>query len=196
MKPFSAACEHNKDPILTILKDALATSTHVLEIGSGTGQHACYFPAQLPHLHWQPSDVADNLPGIRAWLSQTGPANVAAPLALDVNDAWPPVTFDAVFTANTAHIMSWQTNLAMLHGVARHLPADGLFIIYGPFNDGGNYTADSNRRFDAWLKRRDPHSGIRDVDAIQNELAARSMTLINDHAMPANNRLLIFRKYT
>ena len=196
MKPFSAACEHNKGAILAILKGALAASTRVLEIGSGTGQHACYFPAQLPHLHWQPSDVADNLPGIRAWLSQAGPANVAAPLALDVNKTWPPLTIDTVFTANTAHIMSWQTNLAMLHGVARHLPAGGLFVIYGPFNYGGDYTADSNRQFDAWLKQRDPHSGIRDVDAIQNELAARRMTLINDHAMPANNRLLIFSKCT
>ena len=194
MKPFSAACEQNQAPILAVLKDALADAARVLEIGSGTGQHACYFPARLTHLHWQPSDVADNLPGIRAWLSQARLANVAAPLALDVNDAWPSLTVDAVFTANTTHIMSWRTNLAMLRGVARRLPDGGRFVIYGPFNYNGAYTADSNRRFDAWLKRRDPDSGIRDVEAIQDELAARRMALINDHAMPANNRLLVFRK--
>ena len=119
MKPFSAACEQNQAPILAVLKDALADAARVLEIGSGTGQHACYFPARLTHLHWQPSDVADNLPGIRAWLSQARLANVAAPLALDVNDAWPSLTVDAVFTANTTHIMSSRTNLAMLRGVAR-----------------------------------------------------------------------------
>ena len=158
----------------------------MLEIGSGTGQHAAYFAPELPQLTWQASDVAENLPGIRAW-------GVDA-IELDVDKEWPRVEVDAVFSANTAHIMSWAQVERLFGGVARLLPAGGLFALYGPFHYGGRPTSDSNARFDAMLRARDPAGGVREFEHICTLAQRCGLVLMEDNAMPANNRLLVFRK--
>lgn len=203
MKPFSQACENNKDPILGIIAPLLQDRSALLEIASGTGQHACYFAGRLPHLLWQTSDLAENHAGIRAWLADA-PANALAPLLLDVNSTdWglqhSPVAdtqgqVPAIFTANSLHIMAWSAVQNFFRGVAKVLQSQGLLMIYGPFNYAGGYTSDSNARFDQWLKERDPRSAIRDFEAV-NELAALAgLSLTADHSMPANNRLLVWQR--
>ncbi len=163
MKPYSAACDENRDPILGVLERVLTHPARVLEIGSGTGQHAAYFAARLPYLTWLPSDLAESLSGIRAWAADATAPNLLEPLGLDVMASpWPVDAVDAVFSANTAHIMNEPAVVAMFSGVGRILHPGGLFILYGPFNDAGRYTSESNRRFDDWLKARDPASGIKE----------------------------------
>lgn len=159
----------------------------MLEIGSGTGQHAAGFAPELPHLVWQASDVAENLPGIREWVS------TPCPIELDVDEEWPDVRADAVFSANTCHIMSWPQVERMLEGVGR-IRSLGTFCLYGPFNYGGNYTSESNARFDAMLRRNDPASGLRDFEKINALAEAARLTLQEDNAMPANNRLLVWTR--
>jgi SAM-dependent methyltransferase len=188
VKPFSEASERNRGPILEVLKRILSRTRFVLEIGSGTGQHAAYFAAELPHLVWQASDVAENLPGIREWVSEP------PPIEFDVDKEWPQLDVDAVFSANTCHIMSWPQVERMFAGVGRLLPAYGVFALYGPFNYGGRHTSESNARFDAMLRARDPASGLRDVDDIVRLAALNGLGLEEDNAMPANNRLLVFQK--
>jgi SAM-dependent methyltransferase len=189
MKPYSEACERNREPILAVLKRVFRASKLVLEIGSGTGQHAAYFAPELPHLRWQASDVADYLDGIREWVGDTAP-----PIELDVDKPWPPVHADAVFSANTAHIMSWPQVERMFEGVARVLPEGGVFALYGPFRYGDRPTSPSNARFDAMLRARDPASGVRDFEHIQTLAGRYGLAFLEDNAMPANNRLLVFRK--
>ncbi len=194
MRRFSEACERNRAPILEVLRRVFADRTAVLEIGSGTGQHASYFAPELPHLAWQPSDVPENLPSVRWWRVQSAEPRPLEPIELDVGRPFPDVKVDAAFSANTAHIMSWPLVEAMFAGVARLLPPRGLFALYGPFNYGGKATSASNAEFDAWLRGRDAASGLRDFEAIA-ALAARSgFALEEDNAMPANNRLLVFRR--
>lgn len=193
MKQFSEACERNREPILSVLKTALADKSRVLEIGSGTGQHAVYFARHLPHLVWQTSDLKANHASILAWQAEAGLDNVLPPLELKVDGMWPSQTFDAVFTANTCHIMAWPEVEAMFTGVRKHLMPGGFFILYGPFNYDGEFTSPSNQRFHEYLQAQAPHMGIRDIAAIQ-KLAEDSMILLSDHEMPANNRLLIFEK--
>ncbi|MFC7514878.1 DUF938 domain-containing protein [Herbaspirillum sp. GCM10030257] len=194
-KPFSVACERNRDPILVVLQEALRDCRHVLEIGSGTGQHAVYFGAALPHLVWQTSDLPENHEGILAWLNEAGLPNVLPPLLLDASgQGWPLQGFDAVYTANTCHIMSWDDVEAMFAGAGHLLPEGGLFCIYGPFNYNGRFTSESNAQFDAMLRAQVPHRGIRDIEKIVALASAQGMHLEDDHAMPANNRLLVFRK--
>jgi hypothetical protein len=187
MRPFSEASERNREPILQVLKRVMAKRCLVLEIGSGTGQHAAYFARELPHLVWQASDVADNLPGIRQWIADP------APIELDVDREWPRVDADAVFSANTAHIMSWPQVERMFDGIGK-IPSVRTFCLYGPFHRGGQPTSESNARFDASLRRRDPASGIRDLEAIVALAERHGFALAEDHAMPANNRLLVFQK--
>ncbi len=195
MKPFSESCEQNKQPILAVLREALADSSAVLEIGSGTGQHAVFFARELPYLTWYTSDRLEYHPGIRAWLEEAGLANVHGPAELDARQReWPAVEVDAVFSANTAHIMDWPAVEAMFAGVGRLLPADGVFCLYGPFNYGGRYTSQSNERFDAWLRARDPASGVRDFDDLEALARAAGLELQRDYEMPANNRTLVWRK--
>jgi len=195
MLPFSEACERNKGPILEILTGAFAGSTRVLEIGSGTGQHAVHFASGLPHLAWQPSDRAGYLPGLAARIAEEGPPNLHAPLVLDVTQPdWPAAGFDAVFSANTLHIMSWPEVVAFFAGLGRVLSREAVVAVYGPFRYGGGYTSASNAAFDQSLKVRDPASGIRDFEAV-NELArARGLELRADHRMPANNQLLVWER--
>ncbi|HUW49658.1 MAG TPA: DUF938 domain-containing protein, partial [Sulfuricella sp.] len=171
MKPFAESCEQNRDPILAVLREFFADRKQVLEIASGTGQHAVYFGQALPHLTWQTSELPENHAGIHAWLDEAGLPNVLPPLALDVNDtARPKETFDAIFNANTVHIISWPAVERMFTAIGNLLAAGGYLCLYGPFNYGGAFTSESNARFDAWLKARDPESGVRDFEAI-NQLA-------------------------
>jgi SAM-dependent methyltransferase len=193
-KPFAPACERNRDPILAVLRTHFAGRRHVLELGSGTGQHAVHFAAAMPWLSWQCSDVEPNLPGIRLWLDEAALPNTPPPFALDVCGPWPAQRFDAVFTANTLHIVGWPEVEALFAGIGRVLSDGGLFVVYGPFNYGGDYTSASNREFDAWLKARDPRSGIRDAEAIHTLAAGIGLRLVDDVAMPANNRCLVWRR--
>jgi hypothetical protein len=187
MKPFSEASERNRAPILAVLKRVLQDRKHVLEIGSGTGQHAAYFAPELPHLVWQASDVAENLPGIREWVSDP------PPIELDVDGPWPKLDVDAVFSANTTHIMSWPQVERMFEGIGR-IRTLKTFCLYGPFNYGGKHTSESNARFDAMLRARDPASGLRDFDDVDRLARKAGLQLEEDNTMPANNRMLVFRK--
>ena len=193
-KPYSEACERNREPILAVLARVFADRRRVLEIGSGTGQHAVAFAAAMPQLAWQPSDVRAHLDGIRAWTEDAGLANLREPISLDVNvDPWPVAAFDAVFSANTAHIMSAPEAERLLARAARALEQGGVFALYGPFNYAGRYTSESNQRFDASLRARDPASGIRDFEWVDSRARREGFLLLEDNAMPANNRLLVWR---
>lgn len=192
-KPYSAACDRNREPLLALLRPALASCRHVLEVGSGTGQHAIHFAKHLPHLVWQTSDQAPRLAGIRAWLDEAGLPNTPPPLELDVLGKWPEQQFDAVFSANTLHIMAWLEVTAFFDTMSRILCPHGQFLIYGPFNYGGRYTSQSNVRFDASLREQAPHQGIRDFEAVNRLALAQGFILTDDHPMPANNRCLAWR---
>ncbi|MDD5330796.1 MAG: DUF938 domain-containing protein [Sulfuricella sp.] len=195
MKPIAESCEQNREPILEVLRTVFADRRRVLEIASGTGQHAVHFGRALPHLTWQTSELAPNHTGIRAWLDEARLPNVLAPLDLDVNaPAWPVASVDAVFNANTVHIVGWPSVERMFAGIGRILEEGGILAIYGPFNYGGKFTSDSNERFDAWLKARDPASGVRDFEALDRLARAEGLVLVDDVAMPANNRTLVWRR--
>jgi cyclopropane fatty-acyl-phospholipid synthase-like methyltransferase len=194
-KPFSAASERNRIPIINLLRPLFAGVESVLEIGSGTGQHAVFFGAQIPHLTWQTSDLAENHPAIRMWVEEVALSNVLPPLVLDVDAGeWPVERVDAVFTANTLHIVSWSSVENMFAGVARVLNDHGLFCAYGPFSYDGRHTSESNAGFDLALRGRNSHSGIRDFAQVCELAAGNDLSLQDDHAMPANNRLLVYRK--
>ena len=194
MKRYSDASERNRDPILGILRRVFADRRHVLEIGSGTGQHAAYFAPALSHLTWQPSDVAENLTSIRVWREESQSPGLREPIELDVERPFPPVKADAVFSANTCHIMSWAQVERMFAAIAALLPPGGVFALYGPFHYGGKATSPSNAEFDAWLRGRDALSGVRDFEEIRKLGSKHGFDLEEDNAMPANNRLLVFRK--
>lgn len=195
MKPYSEASEQNREPILAILREAFGQTTHVLEIGSGTGQHAVHFAQHLPHLTWQTSDLPLHHAGIQAWLDEAKLPNTRLPIALDVNQTlWPVAPADGVFTANTLHIISWPEVAYLLAGVGQILRPGGVLCIYGPFNYGGQFTSESNARFDLWLKARDPLSGVRDFEAVCELAQKQGLVLQQDHPMPVNNRTLVFRK--
>lgn len=193
-KPFAPACERNRDPILAVLRTHFADRRNVLEVGSGTGQHAVYFAAALPWLSWQCADLPSQLPGMRQWLDEADLPNTPPPIALDVGGPWPTGPYDAVFSANILHIVGWPEVEAFFDGVGSVLGDKGMLVVYGPFNAGGTYTSESNRDFDAWLKARDPRSGIRDVEAVQALAARQGLQVVDDVAMPANNRCLIWRR--
>ena len=194
-RPFSQACENNRVPILAVLERVFSQSRQVLEIGSGTGQHAVYFAPRLPQLVWQPSDLAEHLPGIRAWLAAFPAANLRPPIALDVTAAdWGVTGVDAVFSANTLHITPWAAVVALFARLPDVLVPGGVLAIYGPFNYRGQYTAASNARFDAWLRERAAHQGIRDFEAVAALASDAGLALREDNAMPANNRLLVWSR--
>jgi SAM-dependent methyltransferase len=193
MKPYAESCDKNKEPILAVLKEIFAERKRVLEIASGTGQHAVYFGRELPHLIWQPSELAQNLAGIQAWLDEARLPNVLSPLAIDVNDArWPVAAVDAIFNANTVHIISWPEVERLFTHIARVIKPGGYVCLYGPYNYNGNFTSESNARFDAWLKSRDPNSGVRDFEAVNRLAASHGLDLLRDIAMPSNNRILVW----
>jgi cyclopropane fatty-acyl-phospholipid synthase-like methyltransferase len=214
-KPHAPACERNREPILGVLREVFADRRRVLEVGSGTGQHAVHFAAAMPWLVWQCTDREEHLAGIRAWLDEATLSNTPPPLALDVADDWTttlalahsqphpaeiPGTradggrFDAAFSANTLHIMGWPEVEAFFARLDAALAGDATVVVYGPFNDGGDYSSDSNREFDGWLRARDPRSGIRDVEAVDALARGVGLQLDDDVAMPANNRCLVWRR--
>jgi len=207
-KPYAESCDRNREPILTVLQRHLGTARDVLEIGSGTGQHAVHFAAAMPWLRWQASDHRDNLPGIGRWLDEAALPNTPPPLELQAVPATVPglqplpalpqadgvAGFDAVFTANTLHIMGWDSVQALFAGLSSLMAPGALFIAYGPFNYGGDFSSDSNRAFDGWLKARDPRSGIRDFEAVDTLARMQGLALREDVAMPANNRTLVWQR--
>ena len=198
-KPFSPACDRNREPILALLRECFADVREVLEIGSGTGQHAVHFAAAMPWLSWQCSDRAKHLPGIRAWLDEAALPNTPAPLVLDVDTGpWPRAEgcerFDGVFSANTLHIMGLTEVQAFFTGADTVLADDAVLVVYGPFNYDGRFSSDSNREFDGWLRARDPASGIRDFEAVDALARDIGLAVQADVAMPANNRCLVWRR--
>lgn len=194
-KPYAESSEQNKEPILKVLRRVFASVYTVLEIGSGTGQHAVHFARHLPHLRWQTSDLMANRTGIERWLEDADLPNVVAPLVLDVTtDTWPQTLFNAVFSANTVHIMSWPAVRAMFDGIGKVLADEGLFVLYGPFHFGGRPSAPSNAQFDRWLRERDPASGVRNFEDLNALAAAAKMAFAEDIEMPANNRILVWYK--
>lgn len=195
MKPYSAACERNQEPIFQILSDFFADRQSILEIGSGTGQHAVYFAPRLPFLEWHPSDRAEYLEGIHAWLAAHPASNLKPPRVLDVDmTAWPKFGFDGIFTANTLHIMSLEQGHRLLAQAGKRLPRGGKLAIYGPFNYDGRYTGKGNEHFDYVLRERSPHSGIRDFEDVCAHAEQSGLTLVEDFAMPADNHLLAFER--
>ena len=204
-KPYAESCDRNRAPILEVLLSQLGHARDVLEIGSGTGQHAVYFAEAMPWLRWQASDHCDHLRGIQQWLDDAALPNT--PPAIELQAVTEPVPgvaphpalpaqggFDAVFTANTLHIMGWPEVEAFFAGLANVLAEQATLVVYGPFNYGGEFTSDSNRAFEQWLKERDPASGIRDFEAVDALARGIDLVLVEDHAMPANNRCLVWRR--
>ncbi|MGH8033232.1 MAG: DUF938 domain-containing protein [Luteimonas sp.] len=199
-QPFSPACERNRDPILEVLRVRFASCAQVLEIGSGTGQHAVHFATAMPWLRWQCSDRAEHLPGMQSWLDAAALANTPPPLELDVSQRpWPRADrhdgrYDAVFSANTLHIMGWSDVEALFAGLDNILTDDATLVVYGPFNDDGRFDSDSNRAFDASLSARDPRMGLRDVEAVDALARNLGLQLQDRVAMPANNRCLVWTR--
>src|SRR5690554_4332407 len=193
--PFSQACENNKGPILERLRETFNARGTVLEIGTGTGQHAVHFAAAMPHLQWQPTDHPRAAHLAIARLEQAALPNILPMRKLDVGTTpWPSQAFRWAFSANTAHIMSWTEVEQMFWGIGERLPEGGAFCLYGPFNNQGRYTSESNRQFDQYLKARAPHMGIRDLEDLRALAESVGLTLAENHAMPANNQLLVFRR--
>lgn len=194
-RPHSEACERNKEPILGVLRSWFLRPGVVLEIGSGTGQHAVHFAAHLPHLIWTSTDREENLDGIRQWIDEAALPNLRGPHALDVRqEIWPVREALYAFSANTAHIMSWGEVEAMFAGVSVALEPGGCFCLYGPFNRDGQFTSDSNRAFDESLRARDPQMGIRDDRALQILGKRCELQFAADYSLPARNRLLVWTK--
>jgi len=199
--PFSQACENNKQPIMQVLQTELQCFNHVLEIGSGTGQHSVYFAPNLPEIQWQTSDVISNHRHIVAWHNAYPAPNLYSPLAFDLNtDAIPFSSradgpYDAIFTANTLHIISWSLVERLFALAGNALPIDGKLIVYGPFNEHGTYTSEGNQRFDTMLRAGNANSGIRDKEDVVHLAESQHLGLVNTYTMPANNQLLVFRKY-
>ncbi|HRF43220.1 MAG TPA: DUF938 domain-containing protein [Candidatus Competibacteraceae bacterium] len=194
-KPYSEACEQNREPILAVLREVFTEPGLILEIGAGTGQHAVHFARQLPHLIWQPTDVAAHLLGIHLWITEANLPNLRSPLELDVcHNPWPVAHAVGVFSANTTHIMAWPMVECLFRGAGQLLESGGggVFCLYGPFNYNGHYTSASNAGFDSWLRMRDPDSGIRDFADLDQLASANGLRLLHDYAMPVNNRILVW----
>lgn len=197
MLTFSQAAENNKQPIASLLGEWFAPCRSVLEIGSGTGQHAVFFAQNLPHLTWQPSELAPALAPLAARIAAQAPANLLTPVVLDVRLAdWPlpAPAYDGIFSANCLHIMAWPSVTRLFAGLGKVLAPAGTVCLYGPFRYNGAYTSDSNARFDEWLRQRDSDSGIRDFEAVDALAKQAGLILKADVAMPANNQLLVWRK--
>lgn len=194
-RPYAEYAARNSAPILEVLQREFAEARRVLEIGSGTGQHAVTFASALEHLHWQPSDLEDNHAGIVEWLEAAGLPNVAAPLVLDVRTAEVAASaYDAVFAANTAHIMGIDAVAAMFAVAGKVLASGGIFCLYGPFRRDGAFNTPSNAEFDVSLRARDPAMGIRDLEVLEDFSASQGLRRERIYAMPSNNLLVTWRK--
>ena len=193
-KPYAESCEENAAPILKVLNQKLPTSGELLEIGSGTGQHAVKFAKALPDIIWHTSDMSDMHHGIQLWIDEARLPNLHSPYPLDVLiNAWPKQLFDAAFSANTAHIMSMDMVEGMFRGIASILKPGAPFLLYGPFIYDDIDTCESNMRFDSWLRSRQPHQGIRHMAWLKQIAEKYDLYLDDDIEMPANNRMLIWR---
>jgi hypothetical protein len=194
MLPHSEACERNKDPILAVLREVFAGCRHVLEIGSGTGQHAVHFATGMPWLVWQPTELAESMPGLRQRIFRDGPSNLRAPVELDVTRSpWDVRSIDGVFTANTLHILDWRQVEALFAGLPAVAMPGAVLAIYGPFRYRGEYTSPSNESFDKMLHARDPASGIRDFDDVDALARVAGFDFLADHPMPAHNQTLVWK---
>ena len=192
---ISAAAERNKGPILEIIRPVLADRRRVLEIGAGTGQHAVHFAAALPWLIWQATDRRDYLSILATRIESAALANCPPPLELEVvHRPWRVPDVDAVYSANTLHIMSWREVTEMFAGIGDVLGPGGCVCIYGPFRYGGYFTSPSNAAFDQSLRARDPESGVRDFEAVDELARAQGLVIRADYAMPANNQLLVWTR--
>ena len=193
MKSISPSCDRNQQPIFETLKAVFPKTADILEIGSGTGQHAVYFLTNKSDWCWQTSDITERHEGIQEWLADAGLSNALPPLELEgCSSSWPDKKYDAVFSANTAHIMSWDEVCCMIRGVANVLMNGGCFCLYGPFNKNGEYNSEGNRRFDAQLRAEIPHMGIRDIEDLVGEADTAGLSFEKEIEMPANNRILVF----
>jgi len=193
VKRHAPAADRNREPIISVLRATLPARGLVLEIASGTGQHAVAFAASLPGLEWQPSDAdGDALASIAAWRDDAHLPNLHAPLRLDVEEPWPVAAADAVVWINMVHIAPWSAALALIAGAARVLPAGGVLVTYGPYRFAGTFTAPSNQAFDRSLRDRDPRWGVRDVVELEAAARAAGLGLAAILAMPANNHVLVF----
>jgi SAM-dependent methyltransferase len=200
--PFSPAADRNRQAILDVLKQVLPRKGRALEIASGTGQHITFFAAAMPGWSWQPTDAeADSLPVIAQYAKDADLANVRAPRRLDVMAAqWPAEravfteSFDAIYCANLLHIAPWATCAALMQGSSRHLAPGGVLITYGPYLEGDVVTSPGNLAFDESLRARDPAWGIRRLEDVAEEARRAGLALRERHAMPANNRLLVWHK--
>lgn len=195
-KPYSAASERNREPILAVLRQHFSNRQRVLEIGSGTGQHAVHFAAALPQLIWQTSERPGELPGLRLWLDEAALPNTPAPLNLGITPGWAARVdgrYDALFSANTLHIMAWEEVETLFAGLPSVLTPGAVVAIYGPFNDNGRFTSPSNAAFDATLRTRAAHMGLRDLQAVDRLAAQHGLQLQDDVDMPAHNRCRVWR---
>lgn len=195
-QPFSQSCENNKGPILDILVRVFAQRQQVLEIASGTAQHASYFAGHLPQLVWQTSEHPTNLAVTQPRCASYAGDNLLPPYGLDVSHRpWPlPVLPHAIFTANSLHIMPWSAVVELFGELGERAVPDTLLAVYGPFNYGGQYSSPSNAQFDQWLARQSPDSAIRDFEQVDELARQAQFALLEDNAMPANNRLVVWRR--
>jgi hypothetical protein len=193
-KPFAPASERNRGPILEVLRDAFADRARLLEVGSGTGQHAVHFATAMPWLAWQTSEVEASLPGLRMWLDEAALPNTPPPFALDVAGRWPEGRWDAAFTANTLHIMPWTTVERLFEALPAVLDPGAVLVAYGPFNVGGRFTGPGNAAFDATLRAADPARGLRDLEAVDALARRAGFGPVDVRTMPADNRCLVWRR--
>ena len=194
-RPYSPAVDRNKGPIFEVLKEYLMDGNNLLEIGSGTGQHAVFFAEKFPGLTWVTTDVRENLAGIKEWINEANLKNIKGPEELKIGtDDFPQKPFDYVFTANTLHIMSWKEGKTLFKLLGKRLREGSLTFFYGPFNKEGKYTSQGNEEFDRSLKERDPRSGIRNFEDVVKAMKSFGFKLLKDHEMPSNNRLLVFER--
>jgi len=195
-KRHAAAAERNREPILSALREILGEAARVLEVGSGTGQHAAFFTERMPGWTWQPTDPEPaSLGSIEAYRREAAAANFLPPVKLDASGAsFPGASYDAVFSANVIHIAPWSVALGILEGAASVLAGSGVLVLYGPFRFSGTFTAESNAAFDARLRGEDPSWGVRDVDDLTLEAMARGFERPRAMPMPVNNHLLVFRR--
>lgn len=194
-KLSSPSVHRNKEPIREVLEQYLESSGRLLEIGSGTGEHAIYLASHFQKIHWVTSDVKENFNNIKAHLKDAKLKNVHGPERLQVGvDDFPLGKFDYVFTANTLHIMSWKEVKSLFKLLGKRLREGSVVFFYGPFNYDGNYTSPSNEQFDKWLAERNPKSAIRNYEDVFGSMEKFGFKLLNDHEMPANNRILVFER--
>lgn len=195
-KPYSAACDRNKEPILEVLQQTILPSDRrLLEIGTGTGQHAVFLAPFFPQVEWHPTDLTTNIPGMSLWFKEAQIPSIQKPVRLDVSkDDFPKLKFDVVFTANTLHIMHWKDCKAFMKLLGNRLREGSRAVFYGPFKYKGEYTSASNAEFDQTLKARDPLSGIRAFEDVNNNMLKNGFELVHDYEMPANNRMLVYSR--